>query len=155
MKVHRILPTLGFALFVLVLGARSARAQSVACEVLEVSATTGSPEIPASLNRLAKKLKRPPFTSWNRFALLSTRAQTMQLQVPEAIGLSRGGAELLVRGIERGDNRRARISLAVTMTDAKRRRVVDTRATIDAGDFFAVGYSLPNNDGHLIAISCK
>lgn len=145
------------ATLVLVAGrSTDARADAgVSCEVLEIAATQGTPSIPDSLKKLAKKLKRPPLSSWNNFVLLSSATFTMQKLVPQAVPLSKGATELLVRDIDRSSGKRARIALGVTMNDSAGRRVVDTKASVDAGDYFAVGYSTADNSGHLIAVSCK
>ncbi len=134
-----------------------ARAEpGVSCEVLEIKATqAATPSIPDSLKKLAKKLKRPPLSSWNFFELLSSSTHAMSKLVPKAVPLSTGAAELLVRDIDRASGKRPRIALGVTMNDGAGRRVVDTKASIDAADYFAVGYSTSDNSGHLIAVSCK
>lgn len=127
----------------------------VACEVLEISATTGTPSMPASLRRLEKKFKRPPFSSWNNFALLSTTKLALRKQVPLPVTMSKGAAEVLLRDVDRSSGKRPRIGLAVTVNDASGKRVVDTKASVDAGDFLTVGYSLPDNSGHIVAITCE
>ena len=156
-RLLRALAASALVVTTLVAGASSARAETapVACEVLEISATSGTASMPASLKRLEKKFKRPPFSSWNNFAVLSRSTLKLRKQVPQPVAMSKGAAELLVRDVDRSTGKRARIALAVTVNDADGRRVVDTKASVDVSDFIAVGYSLPDNSGHIVAITCE
>ena len=159
----RLVAVAALALTALVATASSAAAQgkvapaspTVSCEVLEISATTGTASMPASLKRLEKKFKRPPFSTWNNFAVLSTSTLTLRKLVPLPVAMSKGAAEVLMRDVDRSSGKRVRIALGVTVNDSNGRRVVDTKASLDAGDFVAVGYSLPDNSGHIVAITCQ
>ena len=137
--------------------AGDARADVTAtCNFLEISASSGDPaSMPAELKPLAKKLKRPPFSSWNRFQLLSSSEKSLPKLVAQTLQLSNGKAEVLLRDIVQGNGKRARISFSVTIDDQNGKRVVDTKANVDGGDYFVVGRSLPNNDGHLLAMTCR
>jgi hypothetical protein len=75
--------------------------------------------------------------------------------VPLPVTMSKGAAEVLLRDVDRSSGKRPRISLAVTVNDASGKRVVDTKASVDASDFLTVGYSLPDNSGHIVAITCE
>lgn len=141
---------------VLIPAARMARAEDKAsCELLEIHATTGEkPSVPAELKRLEKKLKKPPFSSWNTFALLSQASKELTALRAESVRLKKGAASLLLREIQRG-SKRARLSLAVTIDDQGGKRVLDTKVMVDAGDFVLFGRSLPKNEGLVLAVSCR
>ena len=135
---------------------RPAAAQNkVSCEVIEIHASTGTaPKIPDELKPLAKKLKKPPFSAWNVFKVLSRASKTIENLKSVQLKLSMGQASLLVRDIKPGA-KKARIGLTVTVDDQKGKRVLDTKVNADAGDYLVVGRSLGESAGHLLALTCR
>jgi hypothetical protein len=126
------------------------------CSIFEISATNAKDPkdavIDPELRPLEKKLKKPPFGSWNTFHQLSRVNKTLVRLKPETIKLKDGGATVLLREIT---GPKARLGLTITMDDASGKRLVDTKVIVDAADYLVVGRSLPNNDGHLLALTCK
>jgi len=116
------------------------------CEYLEISATTGnSPAVDPELKALDKKLKKPPFSSWNTFHKLSGGPK----QKPNALKLAQGGASLLLR-----DRTDKKLELTVTIDGADGKRVLDNKQALAVGDWSVWGYSV-KDDGHILALQCK
>jgi hypothetical protein len=127
----------------------------VSCELLEINASKGTEaSVPADLKPLAKKLKKPPFSSWNVFKLLSRTTRDLIQLKAQTVTLTLGQATVLFRDVERrGD--KARIALTVTTEDENGKRLADTKVNIDSGDYIVLGRTLPNDEGHLLAVTCK
>lgn len=141
------------ALALLVVATGAAHADTAAdCEVLEASATSApAPSIDPALSPLARKLKNPPFSAWNKFDLLSKAAKTLTKNKPETIALKQG--QVIATFVEQVDKSKIRIKLSVD--DAKGKRTVDNTVKVEAGDWIILGDSQSNNAGHLIALTCK
>ena len=132
-----------------------AQGNKVHCDVIEIHASTGTEaKIPDELKPLAKKLKKPPFSAWNVFKVLSRASKDLDSLKPMQLKLSLGQASLLVRGITQGA-KKARIQLSITVDDQNGKRVLDTKVNADAGDYLVVGRSLGESEGHLLALTCK
>ncbi|HET9621786.1 MAG TPA: hypothetical protein VFP84_10485 [Kofleriaceae bacterium] len=148
--------TLGLAalgLAVLVSGARPARADITAeCEVFEMSAKVGDkPSIDPELQRVEKKLKKPPFSTWNQFTLLSHSQKALAKKKVEPINLKIGSATAtLVEIVDK-----SKVRLTVTMEDGKGKQMVSNTTTVEAGDHVIFVHSLANNEGHLLSLTCK
>jgi hypothetical protein len=145
----------GVLLSSLGLGARPALAEDVAnCAVLEISASAGKdPSLDPALAPLEKKLKAPPFASWNVFKLLAHGERALAKLKAETIKLSAAQVTLLFREVEAG--KKPRFSLTMSQDDAAGKRVSETKVTIDAGDYLVYVRSLPNGEQHLLALTCK
>jgi len=132
--------------------AQPAAAPSVTASILEVSATTGkTPSIDPELKPLEKKLTRPPFSSWNQFKVLMKTQQTLVKRKPAPIALKVGKATVTL--VEIVDKSKCRLS--VTIEDAKGKQIVNNTSTVEGGDYLVYGHSLPSNEGHLLALTCK
>lgn len=126
------------------------------CEFVEIAATTTqSPKIDVELASMEKKLKKPPFSSWNTFKQLTRVSRPLVQLKSEAVKLTTGSVSVLLREVTGASSKRARLALSVTMDDADGKRVMDTKVNVDAGEFFLIGRSLANNEGHVLALSCK
>jgi hypothetical protein len=138
-------------------GARTAHAQSpVSCTVVEIEASTSdAPAIGAELKPLEKKLKKPPFSSWNTFKQLGAHAVTLEPMKAGNLTLTHGKAQLLLREVTAKGPKKTRISLGISLDDADGKRVLDSKVAVDAGDYLVVGRSLKGNKGHLLAMNCK
>lgn len=159
MKTRSLLIASALALGVLAMTAPAAHAQSpVACAVVEIEASTSdAPSIDAELRPLEKKLKKPPFSSWNTFKQLGAHAVSLEPMKASTLTLTHGKAQLLLREVTpRGNGKKkARIALGISVDDADGKRVLDSKVAVDAGDYLVVGRSLKGNRGHLIAMNCK
>lgn len=125
---------------------------STECEFLEMSAKTGDkPAIDAELKPVEKKLKKPPFSTWNQFKLLSRSQRPLAKKKIEAIALKVGSATVtLVEIVDK-----SRVRLTVTMDDDKGKQVANNTTTVEAGDYMIYVHPLANNDGHLLSLTCK
>ncbi len=123
------------------------------CELIEVSATSAKdPGIDPELKPLEKKLKNPPFSSWNKFHLLSRTEKQLEHLKPEAVALKSGRVTAILLDVIPP----SKFRLGLTIDDDKGKRTVDnTKVTVEAGDWVILGSSEPNNAGHLLALSCK
>jgi hypothetical protein len=133
--------------------AHRARADVTAdCEFLEISAKTGDkPAIDADLSPVEKKLKKPPFSTWNQFKLLSRSQKSLPKKKPAPISLKIGAATAtLVEIVDK-----SKVRLTVTMNDEKGKQVANNTATVEAGDYLMFVHPLANNDGHLLSLTCK
>jgi hypothetical protein len=134
-------------------GAPSAAADvTAACEFLEISAKAGDkPVIDGELKPVEKKLKKPPFSAWNQFKLLSSSKKSLSKKKAETIDLKVGAATATL--IEIVDN--SKLRLTVTMDDDKRKQVVNNTSTLEAGDYLMYVHSMTNNEGHLLSVTCR
>lgn len=151
----RRLSVVVLALALVAVGPAVAAADKVSCDVLEISATSGTEaKIPAELKPLEKKLKKKPFSSWNVFTLLSKTSKDIERLKAEDVKLTKGKATVLFRDLDKG-TKKNRVSLTVTTEDENGKRIADTKVNIDAGDYIVIGRTLANDDGHLLALTCK
>ena len=144
-------PRMWPAMLLLVAGARVAAADDTAdCSYLEISATTGKdPAIDAELKPLEKKLKKPPFSSWNVFHKLSGGSFTLTKNKAENLKLSQGGASILLR-----DRTDKRLDLTITVDGADGKRVLDNKQSVNAGEGMVFGHNV-KDDGHILALTCR
>jgi hypothetical protein len=154
-SARRRLLTAGLALAAAALVAAPglARADVTAdCDFLEISARAGDkPAIDGELKPLEKKLKKPPFSTWNQFKLLARAQKALAKKKPEPIGLKNGSATAtLVEIVDK-----SKVRLTVTMNDAKGKEVNNSTTTVEAGDYVIYVHPLPGNEGHLLSVSCK
>ena len=127
----------------------------VTCAVIEIEASTSDPPaMDGALKSLEKKLRRPPFSSWNNFRQLGTHTLALEPMKSGSLDLVHGRATLILREVATGAGKKPRISLGVTLDDDNGKRVLDSKLGVDAGDYLVVGRSLPANKGHLVALTC-
>lgn len=132
---------------------RPARADVTAnCEFLEISAKAGDkPAIDPELKPVEKKLKKPPFSTWNQFKFLSHSQKSLAKKKVEAVNLKIGAATAtLVEIVDK-----SKVRLTVTMDDDKGKQVANNTTTVEAGDYMIYVHPLPNNNGHLLSLTCK
>jgi hypothetical protein len=132
-------------------GGRAAFADERAqCTYLEIAASSGkAPAIDPELGPLEKKLKKPPFASWNTFHKLSGGPVALEKLKAEALKLGQGAASLLLR-----DRTDTRLELTVSIDGADGRRVLDNKQSVAAGDWVVWGHNV-KDDGHILALVCK
>lgn len=125
---------------------------SVRCEFLEITATKGAEAaVDPALDRLKKKFKRPPFSSWNQFKLQKKEERVLTHKKAETIELKLGKAQATLLGIVNS----TQVRLTITMDDASGKNFVNNTSTFAAADYLVIGHPLPNEDGHLLALTCK
>ena len=122
------------------------------CDFLEISAKAGDkPAVDGELKPLEKKLKKPPFGSWNQFKLLGHTQKALAKKKPEPIPLKSGSAAAtLVEIVDK-----SKVRLTVTMNDPKGKEVVNNTTAIEGGDWVIYVHPLPGNEGHVLSVSCK
>jgi len=120
------------------------------CDYLEISASSGKDAaMDGALKPLEKKLKKPPFSSWNVFHTLASGHLTLVKDKPATVKLKQGGATLLLR--DRSDKR---LELTITIDDAGGKRVLDNKQSANAGEWLLFGQNVGDN-GHILALTCK
>lgn len=129
--------------------------ESIECSFLEIRASsTEGGKLAPELKALEKKLKRPPFSSWNTFELLSSSQRALPALKAQTLKLTDGQATVLFREASEGKKKR-RLALAVTMDDKEGKRVVDIKVNVDSDDYVVVGRSIDSGkNGHVLALSC-
>ncbi|HVV83174.1 MAG TPA: hypothetical protein VHE35_08840 [Kofleriaceae bacterium] len=138
-----------------VAAAPAAHADTVTCSIIEIEASTAdAPSIDAGLKPLEKKLKKPPFSSWNSFKQLGSQSLSLETLKPSEASLVHGKATLILREMTAGAGKKTRLSLGISLDDDGGKRVLDSKVNVDANDYFVVGRSLPANKGHLVALTC-
>ena len=97
------------------------------CSFMEIAATkTDKPQLDPELKPLEKKFKKAPFSAWNNFKKLSTGAASLTKNKPEALN------------------------------DAAGKRVLEAKPAFKAGDWLMLGGpGASNDDGHILALTCK
>ena len=120
------------------------------CSYLEITASnTKTPSIDPELKPLEKKLKSPPFTSWNTFRKLTGGGFALVKLKAETLKLNHGAATILLR--DRNDKK---IDLTATIDGADGKRVLDNKQSISVGSWTVWVYNT-KDDGHILALSCK
>ncbi len=141
------------ALAVIVAATRFAAAdngEKAECSYLEITASmTKSPAMDPELKPLEKKLKKPPFSSWNTFHKLSGGPVALSKQKSEALKLAQGAASILMR-----DRSEKAINLSVVIDGADGKRVLENKQSMTAGDWSVWVHNV-KDDGHILALTCK
>ena len=128
----------------------------VACSIWEIEASSAAaPSVDPELKPLQRKLKKPPFSSWNVFRRVGAHDLTLAPQQVGNANLVHGKAGLMFRDVTARDGKKPRLALGVTLDDAAGKRVVDTKISVDAGDYFLVGQSLSPEKSQLVAFTCR
>lgn len=120
------------------------------CDYLEISASSGKDAaIDGDLKPLEKKLKKPPFSSWNVFHTLSSGHVTLVKLKPENQKLKQGQSTLLLR-----DRTDKRLELTITIDDAGGKRAIDNKQSANAGEWLLFVQNVGDN-GHIVGLTCK
>jgi hypothetical protein len=122
------------------------------CSYMEIAATkTDKPQIDPELKPLERKFKKAPFSAWNNFKKLSSGAASLVKNKPETLRLKQGSSTLMLR--DRSDKR---VELTVTIDDAAGKRQLEAKPAFKAGDWLMLGGpGAANDDGHILALTCK
>ena len=139
------------AALALVCAARVARADDKAdCSFIEIAATNGkAPAIDGELKPLEKKLKHPPFSSWNTFHKLAGGELSLAKLKAEALHLKQGGASVILR-----ERTAQKVELGITVDGSDGKRVIDTKPSLAVGDWLLF-VNNAGDDGHILGLSCK
>jgi hypothetical protein len=143
-------------LALVVLAARPALAQDHAsCSAIELMMTKGKdPSLPDQAKPLEKKLKKPPFSSWNVFKVTSSSDFDLEGMKPKALKLAAGASTLVLRDVIEG-GKRPRYKIQITMDGASGKRVFDSTVSLDSGDYIDYGELINDTDGHFVFLTCK
>ncbi len=121
------------------------------CTYIEIAATNEkSGSIDPALKPLDKKLKKPPFTSWNTFKQLQSGAASLTKNKAELIKLKEGASSLMLR-----DRSEKRVELTVTMDGKDGKRVLEAKPAFKAGDWLLLVGTNAKDDGHILGLTCK
>jgi hypothetical protein len=131
--------------------AQAPAALHVTCDFIEIHAAKGKPSIDPALAPVEKKLKKPPLTQWTEFKQLSQATRRLEKKKTEAVALKQGAATATL--VEIVDKSKVRIT--ITIDNARGKQAVNQTTLLDAGDYVIHVVVLPNDDGHLVAVTCK
>lgn len=131
-----------------------AQADLAACTFFEVKASNVGAGIDADLDGLAKKLSKPPFSSWTSFKLVKRHEEKLERMKSEDIRLALGG-KLQALYHQRSKGTKARFSLSMSLDDKKGRRALDTKISVDAGDYFVIAMSTSSESSDILALTCN
>lgn len=146
------------ALAVLAAGPRAEAQERAKCTVYEVKASNGKPGIDPKLKVIAKKLKKPPFSSWTTFELLKAHKKTAARMKPLEIKLVPGWKlGLIFRSSSPSKRKKTRLSLKITIDDKNGKRKVDTSMNVDAGQYNLIwgGEILGEGSYYFLASACS
>jgi hypothetical protein len=130
--------------------ARADEKDKADCDYLEIAASTGkAPAMDSELKPLDKKLKKPPFASWNTFHKLSGGPMALVKQKADSLKLAQGGASILLR--DRSDKK---LELTVTIDGADGKRVLDNKQSVPIGEWSMFVHTA-KDDAHILALTCK
>lgn len=154
-NLHSMLWAGALAVAATVIAVPAAHADTVNCSIIEIEASTAAqPSMDAALKPLERKLRKPPFSSWNAFKQLGSQALSLETMKPGTASLVHGRATLILRDVQPPGAKKSRLSLGISLDDDSGKRVLDSKVNVDAGDYLVVGRSLPANKGHLVALTC-
>jgi hypothetical protein len=145
------------ATLALLIAAAPARAQGQAsCSAIEMMMTKGKDPapLPDQAKPLEKKLKKPPFSSWNVFKVSSSSDFDLEHMKPKSLKLAAGASTLVLKDIVAGA-KRPTFKIQITMDGASGKRVFDSLVNLESGDYLDYGELLPNDDGHFVFLTCK
>jgi len=86
-----------------------------------------------------------------RISCRDAAGSSVTLRTPDNIQIKLGSATTPL--VEIVDT--SKVRLMVTIADASGKQIVNNKSTVEAGDYLVYGHSLPNNDGHLLALTCR
>ncbi|HTE52066.1 MAG TPA: hypothetical protein VK698_14535 [Kofleriaceae bacterium] len=134
-----------------------AAAGSADCQIFEIKATNGEGGVDPALRPLARKLKKPPFSSWKTFKLLKKHDKKIEKMKTLNLGLVTGSKlTLLFRGASGGQPTKPRLRLTFTLDDKSGKRKLDGTINLDSGDYSLFGGdSIEDAGTYILAVSCS
>jgi hypothetical protein len=159
-RVRSLLATIAGAALLLcavsALDSRTALAQTdtASCSFLEIHATNDGTSIDPKLKRLKKKLERPPFSVWKKFALARKHDKKLTLTKTEKFPIGKT-SKLSVEYKEYTRAKKERFKLRLTLHRKSGKKALGTDFTVDAGDYVVISISPTADMGYLLAVTCK
>lgn len=131
-------------------------ASSADCRIFEIKATNEEGGVDPALRALARKLKKPPFSSWKTFKLLKKHEKQVEKMKALNLGLVTGSKlALLFRGVSGGQPSKSRLRLTFTLDDKSGKRKLDGTINLDSGDYSLIGGdSIEGGGTYIVAVSC-
>ncbi len=122
------------------------------CDYVEIAATNAKDgaAIDPDLKVVEKKLKKAPFTAWNKFTKLSSGTLSLTANKAETLKLKQGSSSVMLRG-----RSPKRVELTVTMDNAAGKRILDAKPAVKAGDWLLLVGTNAKDDGHILGITCR
>ena len=128
----------------------AASAQPTPCTFIEITATNAKePAVDPDLKPLEKKLKKPPFSSYNVFRKLGGGGFDLDKNKAESLPFKQGAASVLLR-----EKTEKRMELTITMDGADKKRVLDVKQGLNVGDW-GMFVATSKDEGHILALTCK
>ncbi|HWM88778.1 MAG TPA: hypothetical protein VNO33_23165 [Kofleriaceae bacterium] len=136
-------------------GAQQA-ATAADCHIFEIKASNEGNGVDPELKPLARKLKKPPFSSWKAFKLLKRHEKKVERMKALNLGLVTGSKlALLFRGASGGQPSKTRLRLTFTLDDKNGKRKLDGTINLDSGDYSLIGGdSIEGGGTYIVAVSC-
>jgi hypothetical protein len=129
--------------------------ESMTCEVIEIEASNAEkPSIDPDLKDLEKKLKKGPFSAYNRFVKSARIAKKMEVMVSEAFDTPKGEVNLIIREIGQ-KKKRTRVSLGIQLETEAGKQYIDTKSNVDAGDYLMFGRTVSDKLSIVTAVGCR
>jgi hypothetical protein len=134
-----------------------ATASTADCQIFEIKASNDGDGIDPQLKPLARKLKKPPFSSWKAFKLLKKHDKTVEKMKALNLSLATGSKlALLFRGASGSQDNKTRLRLTFALDDKSGKRKLDGTINLDSGDYSLIGGDAIEGGGtYIVAVSCK
>jgi hypothetical protein len=127
------------------------------CQVVEIEASnTQSPSVDAALGDLAKKLGKMPFSAFNTFKQSARQSRAMAAGSSQSFNVTHGTVDVAFdKVIAATKKKKKRFSLGVAITaSGKSARWVDTKSSVDTGDFLMFARTVDSSSGIIYAVGC-
>ena len=131
-------------------------ATTMTCEVVEIEASNDEkPSIDPELKDLEKKLKKGPFSAYNKFVKSARIAKKLEVMVADAFDTPKGEVTLIVREIDKPSKKRTRLSLGIQLETESGKQYIDTKSSVDAGDFLMFARTVSDKLSIVTAVGCR
>jgi hypothetical protein len=127
------------------------------CQIFEIKASNEGGGVDPALRALARKLKKPPFSSWKSFKLLKSHDRKVEKMKALNLALVTGSKlALLFRGVSGGPSSKPRLRVTFTLDDKSGKRKVDGTINLDSGDYSLIGGdSIEGGGTYIVAVTCR
>jgi hypothetical protein len=135
---------------------KTAKTSSMTCEVVEIEASSAEKaSIDPELKDLEKKLKKGPFSAYNKFVKSARIAKKLEVMVAEAFDTPKGEVTLIIREIDKPSKKRTRLSLGIQLETEAGKQYIDTKSNVDAGDFLMFARTVSDKQSIVTAVGCR
>ena len=133
-----------------------AKSPTAECKVYEIRASNEQGGIDTELKGI-KDLRKGAFTKWKRFQKLAKHSKILASLHTANISLIPGKLSLLLNDLIVHPGKKPRIRLAITIDNAKGKRLLNTNSEIDAGAYLVwVDERLRIPKGtYILALTCQ